>query len=88
MNFPPLPPNSPNIVAPAAPDASSNTPTDATEVETDPAATFKPIDAPTAKTYPVISDPAPTPTQDPAAPNPLKNTSSDSAAILNITHGI
>jgi hypothetical protein len=88
MNFPSMPPNSPNIVAPAAPDASSNTPTDATEVETDPAATFKPIDAPTAKTYPVISDPAPTPTQDPAAPNPLKNTSSDSAAILNITHGI
>jgi hypothetical protein len=88
MNFPSMPPNSPNIVAPAAPDASSNTPTDATEVETDPAATFKPIDAPTAKTYPVISDPAPTPTQDPAAPNPSKNTSSDSAAIFNITHGI
>jgi hypothetical protein len=88
MNFPPMPPNSPNIVAPAVPDASSNTPTDATEFETDPAATFKLIDAPTANTDPVISDPAPTPTQDPAAPNPPKNTSSDSAAILNITHGI
>jgi hypothetical protein len=88
MNFPPLPPNSPNIVAPVAPDASSNTPTDATEVETDPAATFKPIDAPTANPDPVSADPASNLTQDPAAPNPSKNTSSDSAAILNITHGI
>ena len=55
MNFPPMPQNSPAIVAPTVPDASSN---------------------------------APPPTQDPAPTNTPKNTSSDSAAILNITHGI
>ncbi len=55
MNFPPMPQNSPAIVAPAVPDASSN---------------------------------APPPTEDPAPTNAPKNTSSDSAAILNITHGI
>ena len=90
MNFPPMPPNSPAIVAPIAPDPFSSAPTDATEVETDPAATSQPIDAPTANPDPVIANPtsAPTPTQDPAALSPPKNTSSDSAAILNITHGI
>ena len=97
MNFPPMPQNSPAIVAPTVPDASSNAPTDATEVktevETDPAAISQPTDAPTKNPDPVIPDPVitnptPTPTQDPAAPNPSKNTSSDSAAILNITHGI
>ena len=88
MNFPPMPPNSPAIVAPVVPDTSSSAPTDATEVETDPAATSQLIDEPTANPDPVITDPAPTPTQDPAASNPPKNTSSDSAAILNITHGI
>ena len=55
MNFPPMPQNSPAIVAPAVPDASSS---------------------------------APPPTEDPAPTNAPKNTSSDSAAILNITHGI
>ena len=92
MNFPPMPTNSQPIVAPNTPiNPPSSAPTDATEVETDPAATSttsQPIDAPTANPDPVITDPAPTPTQDPAAPNPPKNTSSDSAAILNITHGI
>ncbi len=88
MNFPPMPQNSPAIVAPAMPGASSSAPTDATEVETDPAPTSQPIDAPTKNPDPVIIDPTPTPTQDPAAPNPPKNTSSDSAAILNFTHGI
>ena len=92
MNFPPMPTNSQPIVAPNTPtNPPSSAPTDATEVETDPAATSttsQPIDAPTANPDPVITDPAPTPTQDPTAPNPPKNTSSDSAAILNITHGI
>ena len=91
MNFPPMPTNSQPIVAPNTPiNPPSSAPTDATEVETDPAATSQPIDAPTANPDPVSADPtlAPTPTQDPAAPNPPKNTSSDSAAILNITHGI
>ena len=94
MNFPPMPTNSQPIVAPNTPiNPPSSAPTDATEVETDPAATSTtslPIDAPTANPDPVSADPtsAPTPTQDPAAPNPPKNTSSDSAAILNITHGI
>ena len=92
MNFPPMPTNSQPILAPNTPiNTPSSAPTDATEVETDPAATSTtslPIDAPTANPDPVITDPAPTPTQDPAAPNPPKNTSSDSAAILNITHGI
>ena len=92
MNFPPMPTNSQPIVAPNTPiNPPSSAPTDATEVETDPAATSttsQPIDAPTANPDPVITDPAPTPTQDPAAPNPPKNTSGDSAAILNITHGI
>ena len=92
MNFPPMPQNSPAIVAPTVPDASSNAPTDATEVktevETDPAAISQPTDAPTKNPNPVITDPTSTPTQNPAAPNPSKNTSSDSAAILNITHGI
>ena len=88
MNFPPMPPNSPAIVAPTVPDTSSSAPSDATEVETDPAATSQPIDAPTKNTNPVITDPPPTPTQDLAAPNPPKNTLSDSAAIFNITHGI
>ena len=55
MNFPPMPQNSPAIVAPAVPDASSS---------------------------------APPPTEDPAPTNAPKNTSSDSAAILNFTHGI
>ena len=94
MNFPPMPTNSQPIVAPNTPiNTPSSAPTDAIEVETDPAATSatsQPIDAPTANPDPVIVNPtsAPTPTQDPAAPNPPKNTSSDSAAILNITHGI
>jgi hypothetical protein len=92
MNFPPMPTNSQPIVAPNTPiNTPSSAPTDATEVETDPAATSttsQPIDAPTANPDPVSADPAPTPTQDPAAPSPPKNTSSDSAAILNITHGI
>ena len=94
MNFPPMPTNSQPILAPNTPiNTPSSAPTDATEVETDPAATSTtslPIDAPTANPDPVIVNPtsAPTPTQDPAAPNPPKNTSSDSAAILNITHGI
>ena len=91
MNFPPMPTNSQPIVAPNTPiNPPSSAPTDATEVETDPAATSQLIDAPTANPDPVSADPtsAPTPTQDPAAPNPPKNTSSDSAAILNITHGI
>ena len=92
MNFPPMPTNSQPIVAPNTPiNTPSSAPTDATEVETDPAATSTtslPIDAPTANPDPVNANPAPTPTQDPAAPNPPKNTSSDSAAILNITHGI
>jgi Yip1 domain len=94
MNFPPMPTNSQPIVAPNTPiNTPSSAPTDATEVETDPAATSttsQPIDAPTANPDPVSADPtsAPTPTQDPAAPNPPKNTSSDSAAILNLTHGI
>ena len=90
MNFPPMPPNSPAIVAPAVPNASSSAPTDAIEVETDPVATSQPMDAPTKNPDPVIIDPTPTPTptQDPAPPNPSKDTSSDSAAILNITHGI
>ena len=94
MNFPPMPQNSPAIVAPAVPDASSNAPTDAieveTEVETDPAAISQPIDVPTKNPDPVITDPTPTqsPTQDPAPPNPPKDTSNDSAAILNFTHGI
>ena len=92
MNFPPMPTNSQPILAPNTPiNPPSSAPTDATEVETDPAATSTtslPIDAPTANPDPVNANPAPTPTQDPAAPNPPKNTSSDSAAILNITHGI
>lgn len=88
MNFPPMPQNSPAIVAPTVPDAYSSAPTDATEVETDPAATSQPIDAPTKNPNPVITDPTPTPTQDPAATNAPKNTSIDSAAILNFTHGI
>ena len=92
MNFPPMPTNSQPIVAPNTPiNTPSSAPTDAIEVETDPAATSAtslPIDAPTANPDPVNANPAPTPTQDPAAPNPPKNTSSDSAAILNITHGI
>ena len=92
MNFPPMPTNSQPILAPNTPiNTPSRAPTDATEVETDPAATSTtslPIDAPTANPDPVNANPAPTPTQDPAAPNPPKNTSSDSAAILNITHGI
>ena len=92
MNFPPMPTNSQPILAPNTPiKTPSSAPTDATEVETDPAATSTtslPIDAPTANPDPVNANPAPTPTQDPAAPNPPKNTSSDSAAILNITHGI
>ena len=91
MNFPPMPTNSQPIVAPNTPiNPPSSAPTDATEVETDPAATSQLIDAPTANPDPVSADPtsAPSPTQDPAAPNPPKNTSSDSAAILNITHGI
>ena len=92
MNFPPMPTNSQPIVAPNTPtNPPSSAPTNATEVETDPAATSttsQPINAPTANPDPVITDPAPSPTQDPAAPNPPKNTSSDSAAILNITHGI
>jgi len=90
MNFPPMPQHSPAIVAPIVPDASSSAPTDATEVETDPEATSQPIDAPTKNPNPVIIDPTPTqsPIQDPAATNAPKNTSSDSAAILNFTHGI
>jgi len=90
MNFPPMPQNSPAIVAPAVPDASSSAPTDAIEVETDPAAISQPTDAPTKYPDPVIIDPTPTqsPTQDPAPPNPPKDTSNDSAAILIITHGI
>ncbi len=91
MNFPPMPPNSPAIVAPVVPDTSSSAPTDATEVETDPATTSttsQPIDAPTKNSNPVITDPPPTPTQDPAATIAPKKTSNDSAAILNITHGI
>ena len=74
MNFPPMPPNSPVIVAPIAPDPSSSAPTDATEVDTDPAATSQPIDAPTANPNPVITDPTPpqSPTKDPAATNPQK----------------
>lgn len=95
MNFPPMPTNSQPIVAPNTPtNTPSSAPPDATEVETDPAATAQttsqPIDAPTKNPDPVIAAPTPTqsPTQDPAAPNPPKNTSSDSAAILNITHGI
>lgn len=88
MNFPPMPQNSPAIIAPAVPDASSSAPTDATEVETDPAATSQPIDEPTKNPNPVIIDLAPTPTQDPATTNAPKNTSIDSAAILNFTHGI
>ena len=91
INFPPMPTNSQPIVAPNTPiNPPSSAPTDATEVETDPAATSQLIDAPTANPDPVSADPtsAPSPTQDPAAPNPPKNTSSDSAAILNITHGI
>jgi len=90
MKFPPMPQNSPAIVAPAVPNASSSAPADATEVETDPAATSQPIDAPTKDPDPVITDPTPTqsPTQDPAPLKPSKNTSSDSAAILIITHGI
>ena len=92
MNFPPMPTNSQPILAPNTPiNTPSSAPTDATEVETDPAATSTtslPIDAPTANPDPLNANPAPTPTQDPAAPNPPKNTSSDSAAILNITHGI
>ncbi len=88
MNFPPMPQNSPAIVAPTVPDAYSSAPTDATEVETDPAATSQPIDAPTKNPNPVITDPTPTPTPDPAATNAPKNTSIDSAAILNFTHGI
>jgi hypothetical protein len=94
MNFPPMPTNSQPIVAPNTPiNTPSSAPTDATEVETDPAATSttsQPLDAPTANPDPVIAAPASTqsPTQDPATTNPPKNTSSDSAAILNITHGI
>ena len=91
MNFPPIPTNSQPIVAPNTPiNTPSSAPTDATEVETDPAATSQLIDVPIANPDPVIAAPASTqsPTQDPAAPNPPKNTSSDSAAILNITHGI
>ncbi len=88
MNFPPMPQNSPAIVAPAVPDTSSSAPSDATEVETDPAATSQPIDAPTKNPNPVITDPTSTTTQDPAATNAPKNTSIDSAAILNFTHGI
>jgi len=91
MNFPPMPTNSQPIVAPNTPtNTPSSAPTDATEVETDPVATSQPIDAPTKNPDPVITDPtpAPTSTQDPAPPNPPKNTSSDSAAILIITHGI
>ena len=74
MNFPPMPPNSPVIVAPIAPDPSSSAPTDATEVDTDPEATSQPIDAPTANPNPVITDPTPpqSPTKDPAATNPQK----------------
>ena len=83
-----MPQNSPAIVAPTVSDASSTAPTDATEVEIDPAATSQPIDAPTKNPNPVITDPTPTATQDPAAPNAPKNTSIDSAAILNFTHGI
>ena len=88
MNFPPMPQHSPAIVAPAVPDTSSSAPSDATEVETDPAATSQPIDAPTKNPNPVITDPTSTTTQDPAATNAPKNTSIDSAAILNFTHGI
>ena len=89
MNFPPMPTNSQPIVAPNTPtNPPSSAPTNATEVETDPAATSQQIDVPIENPDPVITDPAPSPTQDPAAPNPPKNTSSDSAAILNITHGI
>jgi hypothetical protein len=88
LNFPPIPQNSPAIVPPTVPDAYSSAPTDATEVETDPAATSQPMDAPTKNPNPVITDPTPTTTQDPAATNAPKNTSIDSAAILNFTHGI
>jgi len=92
MNFPPMPTNSLPIVAPNTPTTTpSSAPTDATEVETDPATTSttsQPIDAPTKNPNPVITDPASTPTQDPAATNAPKKTSNDSAAILNITHGI
>ena len=88
MNFPPMPQNTQAILAPAVPNASSSAPTDATEVETDPAATSQPMDAPTKNPNLVITDPTPTQTQNPAPPNPPKNTSSDSAAILIITHGI
>ena len=88
MNFPPIPPNSPAIVAPTVPNATSSAPSDAKDVATDPAATSQTIGEPTKNPNLVITNPTPTPTQDPAAPNPSKNTSSDSAAILNITHGI
>jgi MFS family permease len=92
MNFPPMPTNSLPIVAPNTPTTTpSSAPTDATEVETDPATTSttsQPIDAPTKNSNPVITDPPPTPTQDPTATIAPKKTSNDSAAILNITHGI
>ena len=91
INFPPMPTNSQPIVSPNTPiNTPSSAPTDATEVETDPAATSQPIDQSTKNPDPVITDPTSTqsPTQDPAEPNPPKNTSSDTAAILIITHGI
>ena len=90
INFPPTLTNSQPIVAPNTPiNTPSRAPTDATEVETDPAATSQPIDQSTKNPDPVIAAPTSTqsPTQDPAEPNPPKNTSSDSAAIF-ITHGI
>ena len=91
MNFPPMPTNSQPIVAPNTPiNPPSSAPTDATEVETDPAATSQPIDQSTKNPDPVIAAPTSTqsPIEDPAEPNPPKNTSIDSAAILNFTHGI
>ena len=90
MNFPPMPTNSQPIVAPNTP---TTTPSSASTDVTDPATTSttsQPIDAPTKNPDPVIAAPTSTqsPTQDPAPPNPPKKTSNDSAAILNITHGI
>ena len=91
INFPPMPTNSQPIVAPnTLINTPSSAPTDATEVETDPAATSQPIDQSTKNPDPVIAAPTSTqsPIEDPAEPNPPKNTSIDSAAILNFTHGI
>ena len=86
-----MPTNSQPILAPNTPiNTPSSAPTDATEVETDPAATSQPIDQSTKNPDPVIAAPTSTqsPIEDPAEPNPPKNTSIDSAAILNFTHGI